>query len=368
MIRISLCMIVKNEEGILQKCLSSVTNLVDEIIIMDTGSTDKTKEVAAAFTDKIYDFTWSHDFSAARNAAFDKATMDYILWLDADDVLPPEEAEKFAELKKTLPPDVDAVYMGYNAAFDDAGRPTFSYARERLVKRSCGFRWREPVHEYLAIGGKILQSDVCINHVKEKWEANDRNLRIYERRLSKGEPLTPRGTYYYARELRDNGRFEEAAAVFRRFLDDGQGWVEDNITACEDLAGCLAATGKPKEALTALLESFRYDTPRAELCCRIGYHHKERSDYRQARFWFELALNLKKPEPVRGFYQADCWGYIPSLECAVCCDKLGDFENAVRYNELAATFKPGSQAVAYNRRYFASRKESENNAKRGSPM
>jgi len=357
MIGISLCMIVKNEEETLPKCLNSIKDLVEEIVVMDTGSTDKTKEVALGFTEKVYDFQWIEDFSAARNAAFEKATMDYILWLDADDILHPEDTEKFIELKSTLPPDVDAVYMNYNAAFDDAGRPTFSYSRERLVKASRGFRWREPVHEYLAVSGKTLMSDISIDHVKKRWEPSDRNLKIYESRLTKGEALTPRGTYYYARELRDNGRFEEAAAVFRRFLDEGGGWLEDNITACGDLAGCLTALGRPKEALAALFESFRYDTPRAELCCRIGYYFKGLSDFRQAAFWFELALNLKKPMPVRGFYQPDCWGYIPSLECAVCYDKLSDYETAARYNELAATYKPNSQAVEYNRKYFASRND-----------
>ena len=69
MITISLCMIVKNEERVLKRCLDSVRDLVDEIIIVDTGSTDATKRIAAGYTDKIYDFTWNDDFSAARNFA-----------------------------------------------------------------------------------------------------------------------------------------------------------------------------------------------------------------------------------------------------------------------------------------------------------
>ena len=78
MITISLCMIVKNEERVLKRCLDSVRDLVDEIIIVDTGSTDATKRIAAGYTDKIYDFTWIDDFSAARNFAFSKATKEYI--------------------------------------------------------------------------------------------------------------------------------------------------------------------------------------------------------------------------------------------------------------------------------------------------
>lgn len=86
MITVSLCMIVKNEEDTLPRCLSSVKDIVQEIIIVDTGSTDKTKEVAHTFTDHVVDFEWIHDFAAARNHAFSLATQEYILCLDADDV------------------------------------------------------------------------------------------------------------------------------------------------------------------------------------------------------------------------------------------------------------------------------------------
>ena len=73
MVTISLCMIVKNEELVLARCLDTVCDLVDEIIIVDTGSTDSTKSIAARYTDKIYDFEWVNDFAAARNFSFSKA-------------------------------------------------------------------------------------------------------------------------------------------------------------------------------------------------------------------------------------------------------------------------------------------------------
>lgn len=95
MITISLCMIVKNEERLLARCLDSVADLMDEIIIVDTGSTDQTKEIAARYTDKIYDFEWVQDFSAARNFAFSKATKEYIYSADADEVLDEENREVF---------------------------------------------------------------------------------------------------------------------------------------------------------------------------------------------------------------------------------------------------------------------------------
>ena len=87
MITLSLCMIVKDEEKNLNNCLSSCSSLFDEIIIVDTGSTDRTKEIAKKYTNNIYDFKWCDDFSKARNYSFSKATKEYIMWLDADDII-----------------------------------------------------------------------------------------------------------------------------------------------------------------------------------------------------------------------------------------------------------------------------------------
>ncbi|MFH0701753.1 MAG: tetratricopeptide repeat protein [Candidatus Woesearchaeota archaeon] len=97
MTTLSLCMIVKNEEQFLEQCLNSVKNLVDEIIIVDTGSIDKTKEIASKFTEKIFDFQWCDDFSAARNESLKHATKDWILILDADELVTKEEYLKIKE-------------------------------------------------------------------------------------------------------------------------------------------------------------------------------------------------------------------------------------------------------------------------------
>lgn len=360
MITISLCMIVKNEEKTLARCLSSVGEAADEIIIMDTGSTDRTKEIAAQFTDKVYDFTWVDDFSAARNAAYAKATMEYILWLDADDVLLSEDKEKLLALKATLEPSVDTVMMLYNTGFDETGKVVFSYYRERLTKRIRGFKWVEPVHEYLAFSGKTQNADIAITHRKEdNTPRTGRNLRIYESRLARGETLSWRGVYYYARELKDNGLFAAAAQQFESFLNSGQGWVEDNIAACGELAQCYEMLGEKEKTLLSLLRSFAYDTPRGETCCLLGYYYKGQKDYAKAVFWFGLVLQLPKPAESWGFIRHDCWGYIPCLESAVCCDKLGEYDKAERFNEMAAGFKPDSASVAYNRSYFKSRRKEE---------
>lgn len=100
MISISLCMIVKNEEAVIGRCLDSVQEIADEINIVDTGSVDKTKDIAARYTDRIFDFKWIDDFAAARNFSFQQATSDYILWLDADDVFTKKDQEPVIGFKK----------------------------------------------------------------------------------------------------------------------------------------------------------------------------------------------------------------------------------------------------------------------------
>lgn len=135
---ISLCMIVKNEERNLPRCLDSVQDLVDEIVIVDTGSSDATRAAALRYTHRVYDFTWRDDFAAARNFAFDQGTMDYLMWLDADDVLEEADRERFRREKAGLDPAVDVVMMPYHTAFDGTGAPAFTCERERLVRREAG--------------------------------------------------------------------------------------------------------------------------------------------------------------------------------------------------------------------------------------
>jgi glycosyltransferase involved in cell wall biosynthesis len=84
---VSVCLIVKNEEAVLKRCLDSLKDIADEYVIVDTGSDDSTKEIASAYTDRIYDLEWTDDFAAARNYAFSKCSCDYIYSADADEML-----------------------------------------------------------------------------------------------------------------------------------------------------------------------------------------------------------------------------------------------------------------------------------------
>jgi len=349
---ISLCMIVKNEEMNLARCLDSVADLVEEIIIVDTGSKDRTVEIASHYTTKVYSHPWKDDFSDARNYSFSKAAMDYCMWMDADDILEEGEKDKFLKLKQSLTPDIDMVMMKYHTAFDEAGKPSFSYFRERWI-RNCGlYRWIGAVHEVIPPKGRILYSDLGICHKKTGPGSPDRNLKIYQKLLAEGKQLEPRQQYYYGRELYYHEEYKEAVCVFEQFLLSEEGWIENKIEACAICARCYEKLGEEQAALLTLLRSMSFDLPRAELCCEIGKYFLEHESFYHAIYWYETALKIPKNEYSGGFILSDCYDYIPLLQLCVCYDKLGDRQKAKEYNERAGVCKPYSKAYLYNKQYF----------------
>ncbi|WP_214481045.1 glycosyltransferase family 2 protein [Bacillus sp. SM2101] len=355
MVTISLCMIVKDEEQTLENCLISVKDACEEIIIVDTGSTDKTKEIASKYTDKIIDYEWIDDFADARNFAFSHATKEYILWLDADDVVHQEDLKKLLQLKQTLDESIDAVSMIYNIAFDEYGNPTFSYRRNRLVKRVNQFKWFGVVHEYLSVSGNTIQSDIAISHhkhLKKNDVSEGRNLRIYENRIKKGENFTPRDLYYYANELKDHQFYNKAISYYEEFLATEEGWIEDEIRACLNLADCYIHFGDKDEELNALLKSLKYDYPRPEICCRLGSYFMEKNAYETATFWFHTALH-KRDTNTDGFQQPAYSTWFPHLQLCVCYWNLGDVDQSIKHNKEAEKYRPNDESVTYNNKFFS---------------
>src|SRR5206468_11124295 len=99
---VSLCMIVRNEERQIAECLAPVSGLFDEIVVVDTGSRDATKAIAAQFTPLVFDFPWCDDFAAARNETLRRSRGDWIFWLDADDRVAPENVARLGALLDRL--------------------------------------------------------------------------------------------------------------------------------------------------------------------------------------------------------------------------------------------------------------------------
>jgi glycosyltransferase involved in cell wall biosynthesis len=352
LITISLCLIVRNEEELIARCLGSVADIMDEIIVVDTGSTDRTKEIVSRYTNHIFDFKWINDFAAARNFSFQHATMDYIFWLDADDYLLEKDRQALLKLKSTLHTDYDSVMMDYVLSRDIHGNAQFFTRRNRLVKRSKGFQWVNPVHEVLIVKGNRLPTSIEITHGPKSEDKDPaRNLKILEEAIKKDQGnMSPRHHFYYSNELMDNGRLDEAIESYRSFLARDVENHEDHLAACGHLAHCYRTKGDRRRELQALYKSFEYDLPRADYCCRIALWYEDYEQYEKAIFWYETALTREMPADHFGLMNKICWTWAPHVQLTLCYGKLGKLEEAYSHNEKALAYLPGDANLQENKK------------------
>ena len=334
MVTISLCMIVKNEERVLKRCLDSIKDLMDEIIIVDTGSTDCTKEIAAEYTEKIYDFMWVEDFSAARNFSFSKAECDYIYTADADEVLNQENYEKFRTLKETLLPEIEIVQMYYGNQL--AQGTVYNYDRElrpKLFKRLRTFQWIEPVHETVRLLPVVFDSDIEIIHLPETNHGG-RDLAIFEKIVNRGEKLSDRLVNMYARELLISGKADElqrADAYFTQIADDGR-------TAPEQMKEAVCVVVKAARTLGNYLKMYRYAmkdvaddrNTTSEVCYELGEYYFSMEDYQEAAIWYYNAAY--ETEAILNIH---CGGDWPLIGLVKCYEALGMLEQVSFYQKAA---------------------------------
>lgn len=344
---LSVCIIVRNEEEVLARCLDCVKKFADEIIVVDTGSKDKTCEIAAGYTNCLYTYKWQDDFSDVRNFAFSKATCDYVMWLDADDVITDENCIQVRNLVNEG--GFDMAYLVYATAFD-GDNPTFIYNRERIFLRSLDYRFSGAVHEAVVPRGKAIYSKARIDHKKVKSGDPMRNLSIYQKRIARGIALDEREKFYYGRELLFNKMYRESASVLENFLLC-DGWVENKIEACINLYYCYTELGESDRALQSLLKTFLYDCPRAQACCILGSHFTDKS-IPAAIYWYKCALSCKNDVQSGAFVNLDYSEFIPCMQLCVLYDRLGDYKTANYFNERAGAVKPHSVEYLHNRQYL----------------
>jgi len=334
---ISLCMIVKNEEETLGRCLDSVSGLMDEIIIVDTGSEDRTKEIAAKYTDKVFDFVWTDDFAAARNFSFSKATKDYCMWLDADDILKEENRDLFRQLKVNLDPDVDIVFMPYHYSFTEDGRLKMSLMRERIVKRSAGFVWEYPIHENLKVWGTAVKSGVTVTHSR-KHGKGDRNFKILETVVKNGENNV-KLTFYYGVELYDRDRIDESIAAINKFFEQGGAETPFLLEACILLHDCYFQKKRYDLALKTSQKYLEQCIGSPKFCWQLGRFYIEAvKNVNEAVYWYELALQCPAPDDSM-IIEHEYYYYVPCLELgkAYCAlekyeEGFGCLYQALEYN------------------------------------
>jgi GT2 family glycosyltransferase/glycosyltransferase involved in cell wall biosynthesis/tetratricopeptide (TPR) repeat protein len=227
--RVSLTMIVKNEEHNLGDCLASVRDLVDEAVVIDTGSTDRTREIAAQFGCVVGEFPWVDHFAAARNAALEKATGDYAFWMDADDRLDADNRHKLKALFEALPSGNAAFVMKCLCV---GGGSTPSAAgtmvdHVRLFRLHPAHRWTYRIHEQIlpavrATGAEVSWADVCIRHVgyvnpAVRRRKLDRDLRLLKRDEAEN-PNEPFTLFNLGSVYHEIGQYREGARALEGSL------------------------------------------------------------------------------------------------------------------------------------------------------
>jgi glycosyltransferase involved in cell wall biosynthesis/Flp pilus assembly protein TadD len=194
---LSLCMIVKDEEEMLPRCLAAVRDAVDELVIVDTGSKDRTREIALEFGAKLIDFEWTGSFSDARNVSFDAATGDWLMFLDADEVLVEGDGDRLRAL--TGQTWREAHYLletNHTGTLEDGTAVTHNALR--VFRNRPGLRFEGRIHEQIAqhlpayLPERLAVSDVRIDHygylgaVRDAKEKSRRNIELLERQVAEG--------------------------------------------------------------------------------------------------------------------------------------------------------------------------------------
>lgn len=232
--KISLAMIVKDEAACLKRCLDSAANLVHEMVIVDTGSTDKTVEICRSYNARVFSYPWDNDFSAARNFGLERATQDWVLWLDADEEIDQENRDQLQEVQLG---DYDAFSLPLINYFGDGidSNEAVVIGQPRLFRNHMGFRFESRIHEWLDLSAAYPQNrvgflDIKIHHYGYT-DASVENKRKYDRNVGmllnelKENDSQAWIHYYLAAEYHRRKEYQKAFdhvnRAIRLFIDEG---------------------------------------------------------------------------------------------------------------------------------------------------
>lgn len=299
---VALAMIAKNEEQTLGRCLDSVRGCVDEIVVVDTGSTDGTRDIAARYTDRIFSFPWADNFAEARQYAFGQATCDWVFWLDADDEV--TGAGDIRRLTEEAAPDVGGFCWRYICDRDRWGNSTCDFWRERLVRNDGSFRWQGRVHETLLACREWLmpQTDlVVVEHHSPSGRGvsrGQRNLRLLLRDYeeSAGSP-SPRLLFYLGKEYACCGEVDAAVEMLQRCVDKSA-WDDERYLACLELSALLRRNERYEKAVDADLQALKVcpHWPNAYFSLAQTYYFLQ--DWHKVVHWCEVGRAMPEPETI----------------------------------------------------------------------
>lgn len=341
--RISLCMIVRNEEQNIARCLQSVQGFVDEIIVIDTGSTDKTVEIARRFGAKVYSFLWNGNFSAARNASLEFAIGEWILFLDADEALTTGGAAILRQVTADGS-DIEGFfikiinYVGHGN--DPECCPDMVF---RLFRNRPDYRFHDSIHEQIidtiqqrnpqakievAAELVILHYGYLDQQIKAKDKIN-RNLSMLTQEV-KDHPESISSHYHYGVELIRSGQYEAAVPEFlcvTQKLEPGAFYLPKVLRY---LVVAYRGAGKVKEALATVKIGVARFPDYADLYYYGGLLSYEERDYGIAYTFFEQCLS-RPEQPIHYASHSGMRGFRPCFYLGKLAEKFGNEEEALRY-------------------------------------
>ena len=307
---VSLCMIVRNEEASLPRCLSSVRDAVDEIIVVDTGSVDRTVDIALSFGARVFHYEWQNDFAAARNEALRHATGEWVLVLDADEEMKKEDVEKLKLLAR-----ITGV-LGFGLpirSLGERGNVIVNYMT-RFFRNRPDIRFRRRVHEGVEpsireIGGRIWR----LTHVEilhhgyrdPKYTAEKamgRNFALLFEALREN-PKDPDILTYLGKSFLALGDKKKARALFEKAAKVSNGFLS-KLVAYLDLASLDLMEGKPDEALEHLFWVKEQDPYLPDVYYLLGKAYEHKKLWREAIECFEKARSVDYRKSISLFFFA----------------------------------------------------------------
>ena len=358
--RVSLTMIVRDEERNLPACLASAAGLFDETVVVDTGSKDRTVEVARSFGARVFEFPWVDDFAAARNAALGHATGDYAFWLDADDVIEPHQRERLRALIAQLGEVGPTAYVVRCSCDpgDGAGGATV-VDHVRLFPRRPGVRWSYRVHEQILpalreAGIPVRWSEVTVRHTgyadgAVRARKLDRDRAILEAELAR-DPDEPFVLFNLGSISIECRRWPEAIDRLRRSL--ARSAPSDSITRKTRamIARAHQAIGEISEAVAACDAGLAVDPDDAELLFRRAVLHRTSGEPAQAEERWRKVLTLRPPERFSSV-DTGIFGHLTRRNLAALAEERRDLAEAARlWAEVRAECPGDAEAEAARRR------------------
>lgn len=351
--RISLTMIVRNESGHLADCLESIKNAVDEIIIVDTGSTDDTVSIAERYTPNVYSFPWNNDFSVARNFAIKQASGDWILALDADEEVQCQDPFSFHSLI-SREKDKEAFLLPLLNPITESTEEYNTFYVLRLFRNNGTYQYVGRIHEQVSIPDQHkvgLAVGPTIRHqslpLKTRHQKRNRNLHLLKK-ASQEDPHNPFLHYYLGVEWLMLDKPGYALPFLQKAYSD---LSDDNLLfrapALKYLILSLRALGRLDEALSLCLEaSLQYPTF-TDIIYLGGLLLEEKEEYLIALKWFNHAIDCGNP-PAIFSHLTGSESFLAYYHLGFCSEKIGITLEARDAYETALELNPRYPYPLYN--------------------